>query len=83
MATLGLAFLLFLGGLEVDFAHLRGDLLRVTATGYAISLSIAVAVAHALAVAGLVQTPLLVAIALGSTSDIPDELFDARPADAA
>ena len=44
MATLGLAFLLFLGGLEIDFAHLRGDLLRVTATGYAISLSIAVAV---------------------------------------
>ena len=68
MATLGLGFLLFLGGLEVDFAQLRGRVLRLTAGGYALSLAIAVALSLALGVAGLVQTPLLVAIALGSTS---------------
>jgi Kef-type K+ transport system membrane component KefB len=68
MATLGLGFLLFLGGLEVDFARLRGRLLRRTATGYAASFAIAVAVALPLGAAGLVETPLLVAIALGSTS---------------
>jgi Kef-type K+ transport system membrane component KefB len=68
MATFGLAFLLFLGGLEVDFAQLRGRVLRLTAGGYALSLAIAVALSLALGVAGLVQTPLLVAIALGSTS---------------
>jgi Kef-type K+ transport system membrane component KefB len=68
MATLGLAFLLFLGGLEVDFERLRGPLLRVAAGGYALSLAIAVAVALAFAAGGLVETPLLVAIALGSTS---------------
>src|SRR4051794_38819225 len=68
MATIGLAFLLFLGGLEVDFGRLRGPVLRLTAAGYAVSFAIAVAVALVLAAADLVQTPLLVAIALGSTS---------------
>jgi Kef-type K+ transport system membrane component KefB len=68
MATLGLAFLLFLGGLEVDFAQLRGRVLRLTAGGYALSLAIAVALSLVLGATGQVQTPLLVAIALGSTS---------------
>jgi Kef-type K+ transport system membrane component KefB len=68
LATIGLGFLLFLGGLEVDFAALRGRLLRVTVRGYALSFAIAVAVSFALGAGGLVQTPLLVAIALGSTS---------------
>src|ERR687893_948857 len=60
MATLGLAFLLFLGGLEVDFARLRGPVLRMAASGYALSFALAVAVALALAAGGLVETPLLV-----------------------
>jgi Kef-type K+ transport system membrane component KefB len=68
MATLGLAFLLFLGGLEVDFRRLRGPLLRLTAGGYAVSFAIALGVSLALGASGLVQTPLLIAIALGSTS---------------
>ena len=68
MATIGLGFLLFLGGLEVDFARLRGPVLRLTSLGYALSFALAVAVALALGAGGLVDTPLLVAIALGSTS---------------
>jgi Kef-type K+ transport system membrane component KefB len=68
LATIGLGFLLFLGGLEVDFRRLRGPVLRLTAGGYAVSLALAVAASLALAAGGLVQTPLLVAIALGSTS---------------
>jgi Kef-type K+ transport system membrane component KefB len=68
MATIGLGFLLFLGGLEVDFARLRGRLLGVTVRGYALSFAIAVAVSLALGAGGLVETPLLIAIALGSTS---------------
>jgi Kef-type K+ transport system membrane component KefB len=68
LATIGLAFLLFLGGLEVDFRKLRGPVLRLTAGGYALSFAIAAGVALALGAAGAVQTPLLVAIALGSTS---------------
>jgi Kef-type K+ transport system membrane component KefB len=68
LATIGLGFLLFLGGLEVDFHRLRGAVLRRTASGYALSFAIALAVAFALGAGGLVQTPLLIAIALGSTS---------------
>jgi Kef-type K+ transport system membrane component KefB len=68
MSTLGLAFLLFLGGLEVDFARLRGRVLRLTLGGYALSIAIAAGVSFAFAAGGLVETPLLVAIALGSTS---------------
>src|SRR4051812_42036083 len=68
MATLGLGFLLFLGGLEVDFRRLRGPVLRLTAGGYVVSFAIALGVSLALGAGGLVQTPLLVAIALGSTS---------------
>lgn len=64
LATIGLAFLLFLGGLEVDFAALRGRLLRLTLRGYALSFAIAVVVSFALGV----RTPLLVAIALSATS---------------
>jgi Kef-type K+ transport system membrane component KefB len=68
LATIGLGFLLFLGGLEVDFRRLRGPVLRLTAGGYVLSFALAVAASLALAAGGLVQTPLLVAIALGSTS---------------
>ncbi len=68
IAIIGLGFLLFLGGLEVDFGRLRGRVLGVTLRGYALSLAIAVVLSLGLGVAGLVETPLLVAIALGSTS---------------
>jgi Kef-type K+ transport system membrane component KefB len=68
IATIGLGFLLFLAGLEVDFARLRGRVLRRTALGYALSFVLALAVALALKAGGLVDTPLLVAIALAATS---------------
>src|SRR6201989_3302505 len=68
VSTLGLAFLLFLAGLEVDFARLRGRVLRLTAAGYAVSFALALLVAGGLRVVGLVHAPLLVAIALAATS---------------
>jgi Kef-type K+ transport system membrane component KefB len=68
VATIGLAFLLFLAGLEIDFDRLRGRVLRLSALGYAASFAIAVAVALGLSAGGLVDTPLLVAIVLASTS---------------
>jgi Kef-type K+ transport system membrane component KefB len=68
VAILGLAFLLFLAGLEIDFHRLRGQTLRLPAIGYAFSFAIAVAVALALRAGGLVETPLLVAIILCATS---------------
>jgi Kef-type K+ transport system membrane component KefB len=64
----GLAFLLFLAGLEIDFAQLRGRLLRVAAGAYVVSFTIAIVVCLGLKVGGLIETPLLVAIILASTS---------------
>ena len=64
LATLGLAFLLFLGGLEVDFARLRGRCCALAAGAATRCRSRSrVAGSLALGAAGLVETPLLVAIA--------------------
>jgi len=68
IALLGLAFLLFLAGLEIEFDKLRGEVLRYTAMGFAISFGIAVVVALLLKAAGLIETPLLIAIILCATS---------------
>src|ERR1044072_9413086 len=68
ISTLGLAFLLFLAGLEIDFSRLRGRVLTLTAAGFGVSFAIAVVVGLGLQAAGLVDAPLLVAITLVATS---------------
>lgn len=68
ISVIGLAFLLFLAGLEIDFSKLRGRVLRLTLLGFAVSFAIAVAVALVLKATGLIETPLLVAIILCATS---------------
>jgi Kef-type K+ transport system membrane component KefB len=68
LALIGLAFLLFLAGLEIDLGRLRGGLLRSTATGFALSLAIAFAIASGLKAAGIIHAPLLVAIILSATA---------------
>jgi Kef-type K+ transport system membrane component KefB len=68
IALLGLAFLLFLAGLEIDFSRLRGPVLRVTALAFVASFAIAIVVALGLKAAGLIETPLLIAIILCATS---------------
>jgi Kef-type K+ transport system membrane component KefB len=68
VATLGLAFLLFLAGLEIDFTRLRGRVLKLAGVGFAVSFGVAVVVAGALKAVGLVDAPLLVAITLSATS---------------
>jgi Kef-type K+ transport system membrane component KefB len=68
ISLIGLTFVLFLAGLEIDFGRLRGPVVRLTALGFALSFGIAVAVSLGLSAAGLVDTPLLVAIILCATS---------------
>jgi Kef-type K+ transport system membrane component KefB len=68
IAVIGLAFLLFLAGLEIEFDRLRGQVLRITLMGFAVSFAIAAIVALLLKAGGLIETPLLVAIILCSTS---------------
>ena len=68
VALLGLAFVLFLAGLEIEFGKLRGRVLRLTLLGFAISFAVALVVSLGLSAVDLVDTPLLVAIILCSTS---------------
>jgi Kef-type K+ transport system membrane component KefB len=68
LALIGLAFLLFLSGLEIDPRRLRGSLLRVALLGYLISLALGVPIGFGLHAAGWVKSPLLLAVALSATS---------------
>ena len=68
LALLGLAFLLFLAGLEIDLDRLRGAQLRSAATGFVVSLAVALVIGLGLYAADAIQAPLLVAIILSSTS---------------
>ena len=68
LALIGLGFVLFLAGLEIEFEKLRGQVLRLTALAFVVSFAIAVLVGFGLSTAGLVETPLLVAIILCATS---------------
>jgi Kef-type K+ transport system membrane component KefB len=66
-SLVGLAFLLFFGGLEIDFEHLRGRPLQLTLLGFIVSLGLAFAVASGLGALHLIGSPLLVAIILAAT----------------
>ena len=68
LSLLGLAFLLLLAGLEVEYDRFRGRVLRRTALGYAISFGLALLIGLGLDAGGLVRSPLLVAIVLSATS---------------
>jgi Kef-type K+ transport system membrane component KefB len=67
MSLIGLAFLLLLAGLEVDYDRLRGRVLRLTLTGYVVSFGIALLIGLSLKAEGLVKSPLLIAIMLSAT----------------
>jgi Sodium/hydrogen exchanger family len=68
LAVAGLAFLLFLSGLEIDVDRLRGRIVAVTALGFAVSFVIAILIGIGLRAGGLVNSPLFVAIVLAATS---------------
>ncbi len=68
LSVIGLAFLLFLAGLEIDLTRLRGRTLRLTALGFALSFVIALAAGLALKAGDFVSSPLLIGIILTSTS---------------
>jgi Kef-type K+ transport system membrane component KefB len=68
LALIGLAFLLFLAGLELDVERLRGPILKLTAIGFALSFAIAIILGLGLRAGGFVKSPLFVAIVLVSAS---------------
>ncbi|RSD15527.1 cation:proton antiporter [Amycolatopsis eburnea] len=67
-ALLGLAFLLFLAGLEIDVHRLRGRALRPAVLGYGVTLALGLAAGAGFGAAGWVHSPLLIAVALSATS---------------
>ena len=67
LSLIGLAFLLLLAGLEIDFERLRGRVLRVTAAAYVVSFALALVIGLLLRAGDLVKSPLLVAIILSAT----------------
>ena len=68
LGQLGLGFLFFFAGYEVDFDRIRGTPLRLAAIGWLISLGLAYAIAGALAAAGVVLSGLLVGSAMTTTA---------------
>ena len=68
LATIGLAFLLFLAGLEIDLRSLRGRPLALAGGGFVVSFAIALVAGFALHSVGLAQKPLFIAIVLTATS---------------
>ncbi|AOR36747.1 hypothetical protein BFF78_41945 [Streptomyces fodineus] len=68
LSIIGLSFLLFLAGLEIDFQQLRGPWARLVGIGLAGTLALAAAVGWMLHIAGLFESPLLLGTALVATS---------------
>ena len=68
VATIGLAFLLFLAGLEIDVRHFRGPRARLAGLGFGLSAVLALGVSGALHAAGVVESTLLIGIILIATS---------------
>jgi len=68
LAVIGLAFLLFLSGLEIDVHQLRGRLLRVALAGYLITLLAGLALGAGFTGLGWVSGPVFITIALSATS---------------
>ena len=68
LSLVGLAFLLFLAGLEIDVARLRGPVLRRAGAGYLATVALALAVGLAFGAVDWVKSPLLIAITLSATA---------------
>lgn len=68
LSWLGLAFLLFLAGLEIDASGLAGPRLRLAVAGYALTIALAVPVAVVFAAVGWIGSPALLVVALAATS---------------
>jgi Kef-type K+ transport system membrane component KefB len=68
LSLIGLAFLLFLSGLEVDLSRLRGRLFVRVGAGFLLSFVLALLVGYGLFASGQVKSPLLIAIILAATA---------------
>jgi Kef-type K+ transport system membrane component KefB len=68
LSDLGLTYLIFLAGYELDLARIRGTPLRLATAGWAISLVIGLGAAFALVSAGLARDTVVVGLAVTTTA---------------
>ena len=68
LSDLGLTFLIFLAGYELDLQKIRGRPLELAAAGWAISLAIGLGAAFALVSSGLARDTVVVGLALTTTA---------------
>ena len=68
LATLGLAFLLFLAGMEIDLERLRGRAARQAGLGFLASALLGLVAGYGAFALGLVRSPILIGIILLATS---------------
>jgi Kef-type K+ transport system membrane component KefB len=68
LSELGLAFLFFLAGLEIELPRIRGQPLRLATRGWLLSIAIAFGFTGILHVSGYVVSELYLAIALATTA---------------
>ena len=67
-ATLGLAFLFFIAGLEIDLPSIRGKPLRLAFVGWVAGVALAIPIAFGMRAVGLIDAWLVVTIALMTTA---------------
>jgi Kef-type K+ transport system membrane component KefB len=68
LSLIGLAFLLFLAGLEIDLMRLKGEVLRLTLWGFALTLLLGFGSGLVFHGIGWVHSPFFLAVALSATS---------------
>jgi Kef-type K+ transport system membrane component KefB len=65
---MGLSYLMFLAGVELDIPRIRGRSLRLAVTGWMISLALALLIASCLVVIGTVIDAVVISLALTTTA---------------
>ncbi len=68
LAEIGLAFLIFLAGFEIDFAQLRGTPLKLASSSWVCSLVLGLVAGSVIAWSGLALSGIVVGLALTSTA---------------
>lgn len=68
LAHIGIAFLFFVAGFEIDFRRLRGEPAELAISGWAVSLGLGLAVGGILVAAGFALSGLLIGLVLTTTA---------------
>ena len=68
LSIIGMAALLFLGGMEIEYERLRGRILSLSLLGFAVSLALGLAIAYGLQAASLIHAPLFIAFLLAASA---------------